>query len=133
VARAFEAMIRRFDRLPFSAPCTVCGWKASRAWAYPGSTRLLCRCETCAPYPDRLGSPVMTLVMTFAAAMAHIEQTVPRGRRRAARRIMRELVIARGGPRRVTEAAAGRFVEARGSLGPQRGERQELGEQGGQG
>lgn len=107
VARAFEHLSAAFDARPIMAACR-CGAAAIQARAYRNSTDLILLCERCA---HRLPpSPVLDDVTDYLAALEHVSRTCVRGHRRAQRRIVRRLGLAKGMPRRITEPAAEAFL-----------------------
>jgi hypothetical protein len=107
LARTFDALSAAFDARPITAACR-CGAVASRARAYRNSTDLILLCERCAERmpPD----PVLDDVTAYAAALDHVRRTCVRGHRRAQRRIVRQLGLAKGMPRRITDLGAEAFL-----------------------
>lgn len=105
-------LVSVFDAHPLRIPCPLCLRAATRVYAYPGQVRLIPRCGACRLFPEP-GRGIARTVSTFEAAMTHVVQTIPRGRREAKRGIVRELIRVKGGPARITETRAIAFLESR--------------------
>jgi hypothetical protein len=108
IAKEFQRLIKVFDKKPMTAPCVECGSTATRATGYAGSPALFFWCESCDPRrsgasvadPSKLG-----LVRTFKNATRHIDDTL-NGKNTAKAKIVRQLALAKGLPKRAGEDAA---------------------------
>jgi hypothetical protein len=103
VGRDLTNLVQRFD-------AKVVGGTAAACLAPPNQSDLVladtARAET-------LPACGLVCIGGFWDAVAHVERTVVRGRRRALRRIVRNLAVARGMPRRFTDHAAIAFLQGR--------------------
>ena len=100
VGRDFTSLIQRFDDQIRGAPDdTAC-------LAAPSQTDLV---VSDAMKAERLAACGLSRIDGFWDAVAHVERTGVRGRRKALRRLVRNLVLARGMPRRFTDRAAHAF------------------------
>jgi hypothetical protein len=107
LGRSFTELITAFDARPLAQDC-ACGAPAAHVLAYRNSTELLFRCDRCAADPA-LG-PVASDVTAYREALEHVRQTFVRAHRKAQRRIIRRLAVAKGMPVRVTVRAAEAFL-----------------------
>lgn len=107
LGRAFATLSAAFDGRPIRDPCR-CGTLATHARAYRSSTDLILLCDRCdRQLPD---DAALDDVSAFADALDHVRRTCVRSLRREQRRIVRRLGLAKGMPRRVTEATAEAFL-----------------------
>jgi hypothetical protein len=107
LGRDFSDLIAAFDARPLEQAC-ACGAPASHVRAYPNSAELLVLCDSCAAQPAL--RDVTSEITAYAGALEHVRETCVRGRRKAQRRIIRRLAVAKGLPRRITEGAAEAFL-----------------------
>lgn len=97
VGRDFTSLIQRFDaRILGKADGVAC-------LAAPNQTDLV---VSNAAQAERLGGCSLSRIDGFWDAVAHVERTGVGGRRQALRRLIRNLALARGMPRRFTDRAA---------------------------
>jgi hypothetical protein len=101
VGRDFTSLIQRFDaQIRGQANDAAC-------LAAPNQTDLV---VADAAKAERLGGCSLSRLDGFWGAVAHVERTSVGGRRRALRRLVRNLALARGMPRRFTDRAAHAFL-----------------------
>jgi hypothetical protein len=101
VGRDFANLIQRFDtQILNGADGAVC-------LAAPNQTGLAI---SDAAKLERLAAGGLSRIDGFWDAVAHVERTGVRGRRQALRRLVRNLALARGMPRRFTDRAALAFL-----------------------
>jgi len=111
LARTFAALADAFDARSIQASCS-CGRAARHARAYRASSELILLCEACAGRAPPGGG--LDEVTGYRAALEHVRETCVRGHRREQQRLIRGLGRAKGMPKRITEAAAARFLAGAG-------------------
>ena len=101
VGRDFTGLIQRFDaQIRCSTDATAC-------LVAPNQTNLV---VADAAKAERLAACGLSRIDGFWDAVAHVERTGMSGRRQALRRLVRNLALARGMPRRFTDRAARAFL-----------------------
>jgi hypothetical protein len=106
VGREFTDLIQRFDiQVRGGADGAAC-------LAAPNQTDLV---VADAAEAERLAAGGLSPIGGFWDAVAHVERTGVRGRRQALRRLVRNLALARGMPRRFTDRAALAFLGTEGA------------------
>ncbi len=103
VGREFNGLIQRFDAQVGG------GTDGVACLAAPNQTDLVI---SDAVKTERLAARGLNRIGGFWDAVAHVECTGVRGRRQALRRLVRNLALARGMPRRFTDRAAHAFFRA---------------------
>ena len=112
LATIFRELILAFDAQPLTCRCARCGRRADGVCAYLNSVVLVGYCELCVRLsPHTRPEPAMR-VSDYEAALRHVATSFQRGHRIQMRRIVGALVEAKGGPTRLTEAAARSFLAA---------------------
>ena len=105
LAAAFRELVQTFDAKPFALPCARCRRSTDHVLAYPGSVALIGACERC----ERLcgASPISSAVRisTYEEGLRHVARSFRRGHRVQMRRMVRSLLLAKGGPLQATEAS----------------------------
>lgn len=118
LAAGFRELILRFDALPLTCPCVRCGRRADAVCAYPGALALIGVCDPCTRGLRLEAWATAIRLATYEDAARHVATTFRRDHRSGMRRIVRALTAAKGGPPRLTEAAASAFLRASGSATP---------------
>lgn len=110
LAAVWRDLITRFDTRPFTVACTRCHAPADGVCAYPGSVELIGFCEACVTISDRARPSPALRITGYEDALRHVATSFRRGHRIHMRRIVRRLLLAKGGPAQVSEAAMVLFL-----------------------
>lgn len=105
VAKEFKRLAAVLDAKPFLQSCTTCSHAATRATTYAGGPSLYFWCDDCDVHGMGATEGKLIVVRRFKDALRYGATT--RGEQKS---VIKSLAEAKGGPARLTQAAAKAFL-----------------------